>query len=81
MSPVIITGIMPSVLTRSMASAAWACLPRFDSPSVFTRLLDPAAGYWALTPAVEPLRGGRAYVEDTMVVHTEHVTEVGLRGI
>ncbi|MEX2586708.1 MAG: glycoside hydrolase family 15 protein [Actinomycetota bacterium] len=55
----------------------WACLPRFDSPSVFTRLLDPAAGHWSLAPAVEPVRSRRAYVEDTMVVRTEHVTEQG----
>ena len=32
------------------ASIDWACFPRFDSPSVFCRILDPHGGHWAVQP-------------------------------
>ncbi len=52
-------------------SIDWLCLPRFDSPSVFARLLDQErGGAWAFEP-VEPWTATSAYVRNTNVVRTE----------
>jgi GH15 family glucan-1,4-alpha-glucosidase len=42
-----------SALVSGSGSVEWLCLPRFDSPSTFGRLLDDEAGHWAITPAGE----------------------------
>ncbi len=57
-------------------SVDWWCVPRFDSPSVFGRLLDPAAGHWALHPS-EEFQTERRYVGDTLVLRTVFRTEGG----
>ncbi len=54
----------------------WLCFPRFDSPSVFGRLLDPDAGTWTLSPS-EPTRTTRRYLPDSLVLSTEHATSAG----
>ena len=28
----------------------WLCLPRYDSPAVFARILDPDGGHWSIVP-------------------------------
>src|SRR5881628_3108739 len=51
-------------------SIDWACFPRFDSPAVFTRVLDAArGGAFEVTPA-EVRSTRRAYLEDTNVLMT-----------
>jgi len=57
-------------------SVDWWCVPRFDSPSVFGRLLDPDAGHWTLNPAGE-YDSRREYVEDTLVLRTVFRTATG----
>ena len=54
----------------------WWCVPRFDSPSVFGRLLDPAAGHWALAPA-GAFESSREYVEGSLVLRTLFRTGTG----
>ncbi len=57
-------------------SVDWLCFPRFDSSSVFARLLDEDAGHWSLRPAghYEVTRG---YDERTMVLRTRFRTPTG----
>jgi len=57
-------------------SIDWLCWPRFDSPSLFGRILDPGAGYWRIAP-VAPFRTERCYMEDTNVLQTRFITEEG----
>ncbi len=57
-------------------SVDWWCVPRFDSASVFGRLLDPAAGHWALRP-VDEFTTERSYVGDTLVLRTVFRTATG----
>ena len=40
-------------------SIDWLCMPRYDSPAVFARILDPGAGHWSLTPS-SPLPASEA---------------------
>ena len=52
-------------------SVDWLCLPRFDSPSVFARLLDQErGGTWSFKP-VEDWRATASYVRNTNVMRTE----------
>jgi GH15 family glucan-1,4-alpha-glucosidase len=54
----------------------WLCFPRFDSPSVFGRLLDDAAGRWSITPA-EEYTVSRRYLDRTLVLETTFRTPGG----
>jgi GH15 family glucan-1,4-alpha-glucosidase len=81
-----------AALISRAGSVDWWCPDRFDAPSVFGRLLDPEAGYWLIGPAGRAASGGdagrstprddgvvtrRAYLADTLVLRTEHVTATG----
>ena len=58
-----------AALVDRNGSVDWWCAPRFDSASVFGRLLDPDAGHWSIRPA-EPLSATRAYIGDSLVLRT-----------
>lgn len=65
-----------AVLVSRGGSMDWACLPRFDSPSIFCRLLDPRGGHWTIAP-VEPADSRRAYIDETLVLRTEFAAPTG----
>src|SRR5512133_1216562 len=65
-----------SALVSTAGSVEWLSFPRFDSPSVFGRLLGDAAGHWQIQPAGE-WRGSRRYITRTLVVETTFTTETG----
>ena len=65
-----------AALVHREGSIDWWCVPRFDSPSVFGRLLGADAGHWSLCPTAE-FETERQYVGDTLVLRTVFTTSVG----
>src|ERR671911_523769 len=57
-------------------SIDWLCLPRYDSPALFARLLDPGAGHWSIRP-VGLFRSTRRYLPGTLVIETTFTGETG----
>jgi GH15 family glucan-1,4-alpha-glucosidase len=59
-------------------SIDWCCLPRFDSPSVFGRILDAdQGGYWQLCPH-GPYRAEQRYSDRSNILRTIFTTPGGL---
>ena len=65
-----------AALVSRDGSVDWLCFPRFDGPSVFCRLLDPAGGHFAIRPAGD-FQARRRYVDQTMVLQTTFTTAGG----
>jgi GH15 family glucan-1,4-alpha-glucosidase len=65
-----------ALVTRD-GSVDWLCVPRFDSSSVFGRLLDDDAGHWSIA-AVDAISVSRRYIDRTMVLETTFETATGV---
>src|SRR6201991_736609 len=55
----------------------WLCLPRFDSPSVFSSILDRGAGRFRFGPADAQVPTARRYLPGSMVVETTWKVRTG----
>lgn len=65
-----------AALVSRNGSVEWLCFPRFDSASVFGRLLDDDAGYW-LIEAPDATEVSRRYLDHTIVLETTFHTPTG----
>ena len=62
-----------SALVDRSGSVEWLSFPRFDSPSVFGRLLGADAGHWSIRPSGD-WTSSRRYVDRTLVLETTFTT-------
>jgi GH15 family glucan-1,4-alpha-glucosidase len=65
-----------AALIDATGEIVWCCLPRFDSPPVFGRLIDPEGGGFRIGTA-DGARGEQRYVSRTNVLETTFVTDRG----
>jgi alpha,alpha-trehalase len=65
-----------AALVSRDGSIDWLCFPRFDSPSIFGRLLGGEAGHWSIR-ATSATQVSRRYLDRTMVLETTFRTPTG----
>ena len=65
-----------AALVSRDGSIDWLCFPRFDSPSIFGRLLGDEAGHWSIR-ATSATQVTRRYLDRTMVLETTFGTPTG----
>ena len=56
----------------------WACLPDFDSPAIFCRLLDARrGGYFQIAPADSSIPGSQRYLRGSNILQTTFTSPTG----
>src|SRR3954452_14504364 len=65
-----------SALLDSAGSIDWLCVPRYDSPAIFARLLDPTAGHWSIRPHAD-FEASRRYLPARLAIETTSPTASG----
>src|ERR671930_1715802 len=65
-----------AALVSRAGSVDWLCLPRYDSPAIFARLLGPDAGHWSIRPTGS-FESSHRYLDGTLVLETTFTTDTG----
>jgi len=67
-----------AVLIAPDGSVDWGCLPDFDSPAIFCRLLDAQrGGYFQIAPTDARIPGSQRYLRGSNVLQTRFTSTVG----
>jgi GH15 family glucan-1,4-alpha-glucosidase len=66
-----------SALVAPGGSVDWMCVPRFDSPSAFGRILGRHAGSFRIAPVDVTVPTARRYLPGTMILETSWGTPTG----
>lgn len=78
----IIGNLHTIALVSTNASIDYMCFPRFDSPSVFCRLLDAdTGGFYSITPHMKEMVTKQLYLPDTNVLVTRFFSDEGIAEI
>ncbi len=78
----LIGDLQTAALVATDGAIDWYCCPRFDSPSVFARLLDNRrGGYFRIAPEHEHYVVKQLYFPDTAVLITRYMSEEGVAEI
>ncbi|MCB1168965.1 MAG: glycoside hydrolase family 15 protein [Leptospiraceae bacterium] len=67
-----------SALVGRDGSIDWCAFPRFDSPSVFCKILDEKKGGFFRIHALDYVKVSRSYRQDTNILETDFHTEDGI---
>ncbi len=66
------------VLVAPDGSVDWGCLPDFDSPAIFCRLLDAErGGYFQIAPSDSTIAGSQRYLRGSNVLQTRFSSDAG----
>src|SRR6266568_5440867 len=66
------------VLIAPDGSVDWGCLPDFDSPAIFCRLLDvERGGYFQIAPTDSAIPGSQRYLRGSNVLQTKFASTAG----
>src|SRR6478736_4419572 len=75
----LIGDLQTAALVATDGSIDWYCCPRFDSPSVFARILDQRrGGYFRVAPENEECVVKQLYFPDTAVLITRFMSDSGV---
>lgn len=75
----IIGNMKTSALVGMDGSIDFLCSPRFDSPSIFARLLDhEKGGYFSIEPQMKDMNYKQLYLPETAVLITRFFSEEGI---
>jgi GH15 family glucan-1,4-alpha-glucosidase len=75
----IIGNLQTAALVSLYASIDFFCFPRFDSPSVFCKLLDAKkGGYFSITPQMKDPVAKQLYLPDTNILVTRFFSDEGI---